>query len=98
MKTTIDRAGRVVIPKAIREQAGLRPGVELEIRVEEGVVEIIRPAPRGRLVQENGFTVWEPGPDAPALAPDAVSQAIEALRREREDDILRGVFGLEDRS
>lgn len=26
MRTTIDRAGRIVIPSALREHAGLRPG------------------------------------------------------------------------
>lgn len=45
MKTTIDAAGRLAIPKAIREQAGLRPGIELDVRLSDGVVEI-EPAPR----------------------------------------------------
>jgi AbrB family looped-hinge helix DNA binding protein len=31
MRTTIDKAGRVVVPAAIRERAGLTPGTELEI-------------------------------------------------------------------
>jgi len=31
MRTTIDRAGRVVIPAAIRERAGLTAGAELEV-------------------------------------------------------------------
>jgi AbrB family looped-hinge helix DNA binding protein len=30
MRTTIDRAGRVVIPKALRDQLGLTPG-EIEV-------------------------------------------------------------------
>ncbi|MBI2222974.1 MAG: AbrB/MazE/SpoVT family DNA-binding domain-containing protein, partial [Acidobacteria bacterium] len=29
MRTTIDKAGRVVIPAVIRERAGLRPGTPL---------------------------------------------------------------------
>ena len=36
MKTTIDKAGRVVIPAIIRERAGLAPGVEIDVRVSEG--------------------------------------------------------------
>jgi AbrB family looped-hinge helix DNA binding protein len=35
MKTTIDRAGRVVIPAIIRQRAGLKAGTELEVLVEE---------------------------------------------------------------
>ena len=57
MRATIDAAGRVVIPKAIREQAGLKPGLELDVRLSHGVVEI-EPAPsRVSLVQEGRFLV-----------------------------------------
>ncbi len=56
MKTTIDKGGRVVVPKAVRDACGLTPGSEVEIRAVEGRVEI-EPAPlevtlerRGRLV------------------------------------------------
>ena len=35
MRTTIDRAGRVVIPKPLRESAGLRPGTELSVEYRE---------------------------------------------------------------
>ena len=53
MITTIDRAGRVVIPKVQREQAGLVNTVE--ITVEDGRVVVASPAmtpvrnPQGRL-------------------------------------------------
>lgn len=35
MKTTIDKAGPVVIPAAVREQAGFEPGTTLEISIDE---------------------------------------------------------------
>ena len=35
MKSAIDKAGRVVIPSDIRRRAGLRPGTELEIVLED---------------------------------------------------------------
>ena len=33
MKTTIDGAGRIVVPKSVRDQLHLTPGSELEIDV-----------------------------------------------------------------
>ena len=39
MKATIDKAGRVVIPKAIRDQVGIQPGT-VEIRVEGAGIRI----------------------------------------------------------
>ena len=35
MRSTIDKAGRVVIPAAVRERAGLVPGTELNVTVDE---------------------------------------------------------------
>jgi AbrB family looped-hinge helix DNA binding protein len=51
MRTTIDKAGRVVIPLAIREGAGLAAGTELEISVDETGVRLERVAPGPRLVR-----------------------------------------------
>jgi AbrB family looped-hinge helix DNA binding protein len=42
MRTTIDKAGRVVIPAAAREKAGFGPGTELEVVVDEVSVRLIR--------------------------------------------------------
>jgi AbrB family looped-hinge helix DNA binding protein len=38
MKTTLDRFGRLVVPKDIRDRLGLRPGVEIEIDEKENEV------------------------------------------------------------
>jgi AbrB family looped-hinge helix DNA binding protein len=51
MRTTIDKAGRIVIPAAIRERAGLAPGAEVEITEEEVGVRLQRVAPGPRLVK-----------------------------------------------
>ena len=47
MKTTIDKAGWVVIPVAIREQAMLKAGTELEVVLDDLSVRLI-PARPGR--------------------------------------------------
>jgi len=52
---TIDRVGRMVIPKEIREEAGIEPGMPLEVRCREGRIEIeprrrpVRIVKKGRL-------------------------------------------------
>lgn len=56
MVTTMDAAGRLVIPSDIRREASLEPGVPLEVRWRDGVIEIeprpldVRLERRGRLV------------------------------------------------
>jgi AbrB family looped-hinge helix DNA binding protein len=51
MRTTIDKAGRVVIPAAIRDRAGLAPGAELEITEDELGIRLERVAAGPRLVK-----------------------------------------------
>jgi AbrB family looped-hinge helix DNA binding protein len=96
MRTTIDRGGRVVIPKALREKAGLKPGSEVLIRCEEGTIEIRAPRQKGRLVRENGFLVWEPPPGTPVWTSEEIERARQEIRDEREDGIVRRAMGLDD--
>ena len=51
MRSTIDKAGRVVIPASIRERAGLTPGTALEISADETGVRIERVAAGPKLVR-----------------------------------------------
>jgi AbrB family looped-hinge helix DNA binding protein len=60
MKTTIDKAGRVVIPAGIRERAGLMPGTELEISIDEFGIRLERVAPPPRLVRVGRRLVARP--------------------------------------
>ena len=60
MRTTIDKAGRVVIPAVVRERAGLTPGTELEISWDETGVHIERVAPPPRLVRVGRRLVARP--------------------------------------
>ena len=60
MRTTIDKAGRVVIPSAIRERAGLGPGTELEITVDDFGVRLEPVAAGPRLVKVGRRTVARP--------------------------------------
>ena len=84
MRTTIDAAGRIVIPKKLREEAGLQPGMPLEVRCRDGVIEI-EPVPVPvKLVWEGEFLVAGPCEDVGTLSAEDVERIREALREERE--------------
>lgn len=55
MRTTIDAAGRVVIPKPLRDELGIRQG-EVEL-VRDGAGVRIEPVTSDGLVEEAGRTV-----------------------------------------
>ena len=63
---SIDRVGRVVIPKEIRDEAGIEPGMALEVRCREGRIEIeprrrpIRIVKKGRLQVAESVETGEP--------------------------------------
>ena len=85
MKSTIDHAGRVVIPKAVRETAGLRPGSELNIEYRDGRVEIEPVRKRVKLVRKSGVLVAVPPPGSPKVTADQVNRMIRDLRERRLD-------------
>ena len=80
---TIDKAGRVVIPKSVREELRLEPGDSLEM---ESVGEAITLRPvrgTGPLVKEHGVWVFHGGQPLPASTTDALLQLV---REERDKD------------
>ncbi len=87
MKTTIDSAGRLVIPKKIRQEVGLKPGAPLEIRCQDGRIEI-EPAPlEVRFVRRGRLLVAVPKKPHPrGLTAEVVEATLDALRRERAGD------------
>ena len=82
MKTTIDPAGRLVIPKQIQQEAGLRPGMPLDVRWRAGRIEI-EPAPLPvKLVRKGRLLVAVPESNVAKLAGSTVERTRQALRRE----------------
>jgi len=71
METTIDQAGRIVIPKDLRDRIGLRPG-RVDITV-DGVAIRIEPVSDEGLVEQDGRLVI---PAAGAEIDDALVQAL----------------------
>jgi AbrB family looped-hinge helix DNA binding protein len=79
MTITIDAAGRVVVPKTIRDQAGLRPNVPLEIRVRDGRIEI-EPAPRQVTRVKKGRVAVAVASAGEKLSAEDVRRAQRSLR------------------
>ncbi len=83
MNTTIDAAGRIVIPKEVRRQAGLAPGMTVEVCCRDGRVEI-EPAPlKVKLVQRGHLLVAVAEEPVEPLTTEIVERTREELRRER---------------
>ena len=84
-KTSIDGSGHLVIPKRVREAAGLEPGVALEVRYRDGRVEI-EPAPLEiEVVQAlDGLPVAATHRPVPTLEADTVREVLDRVRDPRK--------------
>ncbi len=80
MRSTIDKAGRVVIPAAVRDRAGLVPGTELEITLDDAGVRLERVAPGPKLVKVGRRTVARPSVAADARPKVDVAALVEEER------------------
>jgi AbrB family looped-hinge helix DNA binding protein len=77
----MDAAGRVVIPKPLRERAGLAGGGELEVRERDGRIEI-EPAPTPmKLAKTKRGVSAVPDSALPPLTDDIVRATLERTRR-----------------
>jgi len=82
---TLGKAGRFVVPKAIRESLGLREGSRLRLESSAGRFEAIPEADDIEVEIRDGFPVITGG--RPRKKGDVV-KAIKAGREERADRIL----------
>jgi AbrB family looped-hinge helix DNA binding protein len=81
MKSTIDAAGRVVVPKALRQALGLKAGQPLEIRASDGRLEIeVAPTPI-RLKRRGKGVIAVPDDELPTLTAEQVRETLESVRR-----------------
>lgn len=70
MRIPIDGAGRVVIPKELRERLGLVPGMRLDVGADaEGRIVLVPVREESALVEEQGILVY--GGEATGELPDA---------------------------
>lgn len=80
MTTTIDKAGRVVIPAIVRERLGLVPGTPLTVTADDGAVTLAPVVTPPRLVARRGWLVARPVGDRRKLPKIDVAKLIEEER------------------
>ena len=84
MKLLIDRSGRIVVPKRLRERLGFRPDSEIEVVEEPGGL-LLRPLrEEPSMVRVDGFWVHQ-GVAEPGANWDRV---VEDVREERTQAVL----------
>lgn len=58
METTIDRFGRIVIPKVFRDDLGLKPGDTIQIEKQDNKVTVAPLGQQSAWTYENGWPVF----------------------------------------
>ena len=79
-ETTIDGAGRIVIPKSLRDRMNLGPGARLHIFEEAGCLIITADRPEPRLVERDGFLALDLGTEA-SIATEPGAAREERIRQ-----------------
>jgi AbrB family looped-hinge helix DNA binding protein len=81
MQTKVSTKGQVVLPSALREKLGLRPGDPLDARLEGDSV-VLTPKQRRRrkakivIDPRTGLAILSAGPGAPVLTSKQVSEIL----------------------
>jgi AbrB family looped-hinge helix DNA binding protein len=81
IRLTLDRAGRIVIPKALREELRLDPGDALEMETAGEQITLRPVRGTGPLTREQGVWVFRSGRPLPAAATD---EMLRLIREERD--------------
>jgi len=80
-RLTIDKAGRVVIPKPLREELHLEPGDALDMETAGEQITLRPVRGTGPLAKEHGVWVFRSGQPLPASATDDM---LRQIREERD--------------
>jgi AbrB family looped-hinge helix DNA binding protein len=82
---TLDKAGRIVLPKPVRDELQLSPGDALEVESSEEQI-VLRPARgRGHMKKESGVWVYDSGE---ALSAETVQKTMGKVRDQRQRKAL----------
>ena len=81
MRTTIDAAGRIVVPKALRDAMGLAAGRQIDMVFTDGRIEIELAPIEVELESKGRLPRLVAKSDQPELTDQQVRDALEATRR-----------------
>lgn len=81
MKVAMDSAGRIVVPKPVRQALGLKPGQLLELRAGDGRMELEIASSPMRLQKRGKGVIAVPDRKLPALSAEQVRETLERVRR-----------------
>jgi AbrB family looped-hinge helix DNA binding protein len=81
---TIDSSGRLVLPKAVRQALGLKPGDSLKVETEEDRVILSPVRDRAGLQKEHGVWVYRSGTSTDV----SVVELIEQQRKRRAEEVM----------
>jgi AbrB family transcriptional regulator (stage V sporulation protein T) len=84
MQITLDRMGRIVVPKAIRDRFALKPGDDMEIIIEPDGIHLRPATPASSLAEESGILVCSS--EVPQSAWD-IGAFLEEQRKHRSTEI-----------
>ena len=83
IETTIDGAGRIVIPKEVRREAGIQAAMAVQVRCHDGRIEI-EPAPISVTLTRRGrLLIAQPPKLTPPLSSKTVEGTLDAVRGAR---------------
>ena len=81
MQVTVDRSGRVIIPKEVRNDLGLQPGTKLQIKKENGKILLEPISVEMQIVVKDGVLVFRGA---------ATGDIERGVRSHRENRLKRG--------
>lgn len=82
---TLDKAGRIILPKPVRDELQLSPGDSLEVESSEDLI-VLRPARgRGQMKKESGVWVFDSGEP---LSEETIRKTTRKIRDQRSRKAL----------
>ena len=82
---TVDKSGRIVLPKPVRDELQLQAGDSLELEISGQEITLRPVRAKMRLVREDGMWVFSSDEPFPG---NLVEATTEKVRRERNEQIL----------
>jgi AbrB family looped-hinge helix DNA binding protein len=81
MRVAIDKVGRIVIPKPMRDELGIKGATELELTEHDGHLELTVPYIKAHLEVRDGLSVIVPDQPVPPVTAEMVREVLERVRK-----------------